>query len=129
MTRLITRAFGGFALVAVLVIGSAAPALAAKHHHRSHSPNGARSSETALTGTTLSSASSAALTAVPGGTVTSATTEADSSTTGAAYEVHITKTDGSKVLVIEDSSFTVLSTTADSGCGHGSASRNHGRRR
>ncbi|MGZ4173429.1 MAG: hypothetical protein ACXVQR_03010 [Solirubrobacteraceae bacterium] len=41
--------------------------------------------------------------------MSSATTENDSSTTGAAYEVHVTKTEGSKVLVIEDSSFTVLS--------------------
>jgi outer membrane lipoprotein SlyB len=68
----------------------------------------------------LSSASAAALTAVPGGTVTKATTETDSSNTSAAYEVHITKSDGSKVLVVEDSSFTVLSTAADAGCaGHG----------
>ena len=47
------------------------------------------------------------------GTVASATTETDA--TG-AYEVIVTKSDGSRVKVIEDSSFTVLSTTATS-CG------------
>ena len=70
--------------------------------------------ETALTGTTLSSATAAALAAVPGGTVVSATTENDAST--GAYEVIVRTTDGSHVKVIEDASFTVLSVTATS-CG------------
>ncbi len=76
------------------------------------------SGETALTGTTLSSASAAVIAAVPGGTVDRATTETDGTITGAAYEVHVTKPDGSHVVVIEDASFTVLSTSAATG--HGS---------
>jgi hypothetical protein len=68
--------------------------------------------EVALSGTTLASATAAALAAVPG-TVESATTETDG-TTG-AYEVIVTKSDGSRVKVIEDSSFTVLSSAA-TGC-------------
>ncbi len=46
-----------------------------------------------------------------------ATTEADGTTTGAAYEVHVTKADGSHVVVIEDANFAVLSTS--SATGHG----------
>jgi hypothetical protein len=104
---------------------------ATKHHHR-HAPRsadasgtssttgttgqsgppGAGNGETALTGATLTSASNAALAAVPG-TVDRATTETDA--TG-AYEVIVTKSDGSRVKVIEDSSFNVLSTAATN-CG------------
>jgi len=109
----------------------AAQAATTTHHHRhsarsanasgssntsgstgqSGSP-GAGNGETALSGSTLTSASSAALAAVPGA-VASATTETDA--TG-AYEVIVTKSDGSRVKVIEDSSFTVLSATATN-CG------------
>src|SRR5579864_6673687 len=66
--------------------------------------------ETPLTGSTLSSASSAALAAVPG-TVSSATTETDGS---GAYEVIVTKSDGSRVKVVENASFSVLSSTTTS---------------
>ena len=75
-------------------------------------PTGAGNGETALSGSTLTSASNAALTAVPG-TVDRASTETDA--TG-AYEVIVTKSDGSRVKVIEDSSFTVLSSAATN-CG------------
>ena len=106
----------------VLALASPLAAQAAtKHHHpygaRSASTtgatgrsgvSGAANGETALTGTTLSSASNAALAAVPG-TVESATTETDG--TG-AYEVIVTKSDGSRVKVVEDSSFAVLSSAA-----------------
>jgi len=131
----ITRIVGSSAAVAVLALGgAAAPAVAkSKHHHhkkthaKRHTANSSSSSsstsssskETPLTGDTLTSASNAALVAVPGGTVTRASTETDSSDSKAAYEVHVTKADGSHVVVIEDSSFTVLSTTAETGHGGG----------
>ena len=56
---------------------------------------------------------------MPGGTVTRATTETDA--TG-AYEVFVTRSDGSRVNVIEDASFNVLSVTAagpGGGCNRG----------
>ncbi len=56
----------------------------------------------------------------------SATTEADSSTSGAAYEVHITKSDGSHAVVIEDSSFTVLATQTGGGCANGGSGAGNG---
>jgi hypothetical protein len=139
------KAVGSSASIAVLALDSAAPALAAKNHHKVHakhkvthaavttgsstsgtSTSGSSSAapsngETALTGTALSSASAAAVAAVPGGTVTTATSETDSTLTGAAYEVHVTKTDGSKVVVIEDASFAALATQADQGCHGGTA--------
>jgi hypothetical protein len=77
------------------------------------------SGATPLTGSTLASASAAATAANPSATVDSATTETDSGLSGAAYEVHITKADGSHVIVIEDSSYNVLATQAGDGCSHG----------
>ena len=136
MKTRITQALGSSALVAVLAMAGASPALAAKAHHRVHharrhtsntstpttTTGTTGSSETALTGDTLSSASAAALAAVPGGTVTRASTETDSSLSGAAYEVHVTKSDGSHLVVIENSSFTVLATqAAGAGCRGGSS--------
>jgi hypothetical protein len=124
MSSTFTKAIVGGATIAALAAGGAAPALAAKHHGvrthaRHHTSNNSSngSGETALTGATLSSASAAAIAANPGANVTSATTETDSSLTGAAYEVHITKADGTKAVVIENSSFTVLATVA--GACHG----------
>jgi hypothetical protein len=118
-----------------LAFGGASPALAATHntkhatkkHVRKHNTNSASSGsgETALTGSTLTSASNAALAANSGATVLSASTEADSSVAGAAYEVQITKSDGSEALVIEDSSFTVLATQTGGGC-HGGGPGPHG---
>jgi uncharacterized membrane protein YkoI len=126
MTHKLAKAIGSTAAVAALTVGGIAPAMAAKAHHAKHKTSNSSTSggsgETALTGTTLSSASAAALAAVPGGTVTRASTENDSSNSSAAYEVHVTKSDGSRVVVIEDASFTVLSTVADHGHGH----RGHG---
>jgi hypothetical protein len=75
--------------------------------------------ETALTGDTLASATSAAEGAVPGGTVERASTEDPSDASGAAYEVHVTKTDGSEVEVLLDSSFKVLAVNASKHGGHG----------
>ncbi len=108
-------------VIGVIAVGVPLAANAAKTHkaHKAHtlsrttkSASGS-SSETPLTGATLTSATAAAVAAVPGSTVKSATTETDG--TG-AYEVILTKTDGTRAKVIEDASFKVLSTTATS-CG------------
>jgi uncharacterized membrane protein YkoI len=80
------------------------------------------SNEKALTGDTLKSASDAAIAANPGATVKRASTEDSAEGTGAAYEVKITKSDSTHAVVLEDSSFKVLSTNADRG--HGG--RGHG---
>ena len=72
-------------------------------HHRGHGGNG----ETALTGDTATKAKAAAV-ANDGDTADRATTETDSSNSAAAYEVHVTKSDGSHVVVILDKSFAVL---------------------
>jgi uncharacterized membrane protein YkoI len=74
---------------------------------------GGNPNETVLTGATLTSASAAAVAAVPGATVDRATIEDKSDASGAAYEVHLTKADGSHVVALEDSAFKVTSVTAD----------------
>ncbi|HEU0317901.1 MAG TPA: hypothetical protein VFR49_11265, partial [Solirubrobacteraceae bacterium] len=82
-------------------------------------PGGGNPNEAVLTGATLTSASDAAIAAVPGGTVTRASAEDKSDASGAAYEVHVTKSDGSQVEVLEDSAFKVLSVNASTGHGPG----------
>ena len=69
-----------------------------------HQANGI--TETPLTGDDLAKATAAALAAVPDATVERAETDAE----GAAYEVHMTKSDGSEVTVKLDSSFAVTDT-------------------
>jgi uncharacterized membrane protein YkoI len=81
--------------------------------------HGGPGNETELTGATKTSAEAAALAAVPGGTVERSSAEDPSDASGAKYEVHVTKADGSEVEVLEDASFTVLSTKADDHGGHG----------
>jgi outer membrane lipoprotein SlyB len=71
-----------------------------------HTANG--KTETVLTGDTLTKATAAAKKAISGGTVIRAETDAE----GAAYEVHMTKSDGSSVTVKLDSGFNVTSTEA-----------------
>jgi hypothetical protein len=81
--------------------------------------------ETALTGDTLKSASDAAIAANAGAKVVAATTEDPAENTGAAYEVHITKADGTRATVLEDSAFKVLSTATDEHRGfHGGRNAN-----
>src|SRR5215831_19729957 len=63
--------------------------------------------ETPLTGDVAAKAKAGAVAKV-GGTADSATTENDSSNANAAYEVHVTKADGTHVEVILDSSYNVL---------------------
>jgi uncharacterized membrane protein YkoI len=70
---------------------------------------GGGNGETELTGDIATKAKAAAI-ASAGGTADRATTETDSSNTAAAYEVHVTKADGSHVVVILDKSYAVLST-------------------
>jgi hypothetical protein len=80
-------------------------------------PQRGNPNETALTGDTLKQASDAAIAANAGAKVDNATTEDPAEKTGAAYEVHITKADGTRATVLEDSAFKVLSTTAEQGRG------------
>ena len=58
-----------------------------------------------MTGDDLTKATAAAQAAVPGATIDRAETDAE----GAAYEVHITKADGSEATVKLDASFNVTS--------------------
>lgn len=74
--------------------------------HHGHGGDG-RNGETPLTGETATKAKAAAV-AKEGGTADGATTENDSSNSAAAYEVHVTKADGSHVVVILDTSYAVL---------------------
>ena len=69
-----------------------------------HQANG--KTEAVLTGDDATKATAAAQAAEPGATVDRAETDAD----GAAYEVHMTKADGTKVTVKLDSSFKVTGT-------------------
>ena len=86
--------------------------------HGGHGDGG--SGETPLTGDIATKAEAAAVAKV-GGSADGATTENDSSNSAAAYEVHVTKADGTHVQVILDTSFTVLAveTRGPGGPGHG----------
>jgi uncharacterized membrane protein YkoI len=68
--------------------------------------------EALLTGDAATKAKAAALAAVPGGTVQRVENDAE----GAAYEAHMTKSDGTEVTVKMDSSFKVTGT--ETGHGH-----------
>jgi uncharacterized membrane protein YkoI len=75
-----------------------------------HGGPGGGNGETDLTGDVAAKAKAkAAAVAKTGGTADRATTENDSSNAAAAYEVHVTKTDGTHVTVILDKDDTVLS--------------------
>ncbi|HEX4008540.1 MAG TPA: hypothetical protein VHX62_00945 [Solirubrobacteraceae bacterium] len=131
MTRTLTRAVAGCATAAVLALGSAAPALAHTGRRHCHGPNGQQQSTNyvapaALTGSTLASASTAAVNAAGGGTVTKATTVPYSRIQGAAYKVHVAKTDGSPAIVIEDANFNVLAVKTAGNCGHNGTSGTSG---
>jgi len=86
-------------------------------HDHGRNGHGPGSGETELTGDVATKAKAAAIAKV-GGTVERATTENDSDNASAAYEVHVTKADGTDVEVILDKSYTVLSVeTHDRGPG------------
>lgn len=107
-----------------------------KHHAKKRQANGSttstsssdahRAAETPLTGDTKTSAENAAVAANPGATVQASSSEDPAENTGAAYEVKITKSDGTRAEVLEDSSFTVLSTKADDHGGRGPHGDHHG---
>jgi uncharacterized membrane protein YkoI len=87
--------------------------------HDGHHGRGGGNGETVLTGDVAAQAKAAAVAKV-GGTADRASTETDSSNAAAAYEVHVTKSDGSRVVVILDKSDNVLSVeTGPSGGRHG----------
>jgi hypothetical protein len=67
---------------------------------------GQRSDETLLTGDAESQVRAAALAKVPGGTIIRVETDADGH---AAYEAHMTKSDGTPVTVYVDDSFNLVS--------------------
>lgn len=109
------------ALVTGLALGGAAIAGAASNGSSNSSTsstqsqarqNGApsglppqRPDETLLTGDTASKVRAAALGRVPGATIDRVETDADGH---AAYEAHMTKSDGSRVTVYVDKSFDVV---------------------
>jgi uncharacterized membrane protein YkoI len=76
---------------------------AADASHGPHTANGI--TEAPLTGDDLTKATAAAQAAVPGATIERAETDAE----GAAFEVHVTKSDGSEATVKLDASFNVTS--------------------
>jgi uncharacterized membrane protein YkoI len=113
-------------------VAQAATTHRSQHHARRHASastsaststsTGASSTaspETELTGDTAAKAREAALAAVPGGTVERASVEDPADSSGAAYEVHVRKSDGSEVEVLLDSSFKVLAVRASTGCSGG----------
>jgi hypothetical protein len=121
--KLSTSRLAAVAAVAGATLGGAAIA-GAVTQRTAHQPAASgtpaargNANETPLTADTLKSASDAALAANAGAKVVFATTEDPAESTGAAYEVHITKADGTFATVLEDSAFKVLSTTADRGRG------------
>jgi hypothetical protein len=67
---------------------------------------GGGNGETAVTGTDAAKLKAAALAKVPGGTVEEVTTDSGD----AAYEVHISKSDGSEVTVKFDKNLTYVAT-------------------
>jgi uncharacterized membrane protein YkoI len=89
-----------------------------------HGGPGGGNGETPLTGDVATKAKAAAI-AEAGGTADRATTETDSSNAAAAYEVHVTKADGSHVVVILDKSYAVLGveTEPNRPFGHGGRPR------
>jgi len=81
---------------------------------------GQRSDETLLTGDALSKVTAIANAKVPGGTIIRVETDADGN---AAYEAHMTKSDGTPVTVYVDKDFNFVS--VDTG-GPGGAGRHGG---
>ena len=76
-------------------------------------PGSARAQETPLAGDELTKATAAAQAAEAGATIVRAETDAD----GDAFEVHVTKADGTQATVKLNSDFTVKTVEADQGHG------------
>jgi len=85
---------------------SATPIATDQVQHHAFGAFGAGADETVVTGDAADKAKAAALKAVPAGTVESVTTETDHA--GVAYEVHMTKPDGTRLTVLEDENFNVV---------------------
>jgi uncharacterized membrane protein YkoI len=122
----------GVVVSAIVGFGAVAGAATTKSKHsaRKHTTRhaaaaaggqaGSHGNETALTGDTATQAKAAAEAAVSGGTAERASTEDPGDASGAAYEVHVRKSDGSEVTVLEDKDFKVIATQAGHGRGdHG----------
>jgi uncharacterized membrane protein YkoI len=113
----IKQAVTVIALIAAFALGGAAVAGAVQDNQNS-TPRGResaqRSNETALTGDTAAKVRAAALAEVPGGTVERVETDAHGH---AAYEAHMTTSDGNRVTVYVNAQFEVVST--EKGRGHG----------
>ena len=127
MTRTRWKIPAGAALLGACALGGAALASAAGSNHaalasstttKTTTTSTQHARETPLTGDVLAKVTAAAIAKV-GGTVDAATTENDSSNAAAAYEVHVTKPDGSHVTVILDKDFAVLSVETHGGHGPG----------
>jgi peptidase YpeB-like protein len=85
---------------------TATPAQSAAAPNAQQPWGGQRSDETLLTGDTLAKVTAAAQAKVSGGTIVRVETDADGH---AAYEAHMTKSDGTPVTVYVDKSFDVVS--------------------
>jgi hypothetical protein len=109
-TRMVL-AVAAVAAVAALAFGAVAAYAGTSMAAARSGDGGSRAGETALTGETAEKVKAAALARVPGGTVRRAETDAD----GAAYEAHVTRADGSEVVVKLDKQFNVTSVQEGSG--------------
>ena len=89
------------------------------HGRHGRGGDGGPGNETALTGDTRTQAEAAAQAAYPDATVRRSSTEDPGDPSGAAYEVHMTKSDGSEIEVLEDASFKVIATQAGHHGPHG----------
>src|SRR4051812_38906723 len=69
--------------------------------------------ETELIGATAAKVKAAVLAKLPGATVERMSTEDPAENTGAAYEAHVTKSDGTHVEVLLDKAYAVLSVKDD----------------
>jgi hypothetical protein len=124
MTDRITKAAMGVALLAAFALGGAAVAGAVSGNSGSSAAqsgtttaqqqeqpprmghHGRRGDESALSGTTAEKVRAAALAKVSGGTIVRIETDADGN---AAYEAHMTRSDGSPVTVYVNEQFEVVS--------------------
>jgi len=116
-------AYGIPAIANAAATPSPAPSVStAAHKAPDMGPHLGREQE--LSGSTAAKVKAAVLAKLPGARVERMSAEDASEGTGAAYEAHVVKSDGTRVEVLLDKSFTVKSVNADRGFGgrgrHGS---------
>lgn len=109
-------ALGGAAVAGAVGNDTSSPAAAAATTTAEGSESRRPSNETALTGDAAAKVRAAALAEVPGGTVDRVETDAHGH---AAYEAHMTTSDGNRVTVYVNAQFEVVSTEEGRGRGHG----------